>query len=92
MAFKNCAPFKECSTEINGTRVDEPKFIDIIMPMYNLIEYSDDYSDTSGSFWGFKRDEINTDADVYTANSSSFKYKSSIIGNIEADGTIFGDY
>ena len=70
VAFKNCAPFKECSTEINGTRVDEPKFINITMPMYNLIEYSDNYSDTSGSLWGFKRDEINTDATVCTANSS----------------------
>ena len=57
------------------------------MPMYNLIEYSDNYSDTSGSLWGSKRDEINTDANVCTANSSSFKYKSSIIGNTEADGT-----
>ena len=71
-------------TEINGTRVDEPKFINITMSMYNLIEYSDNYSDTSGSLWGFKRDEINTDANVCTANSSSFKYKSSIIGNTEA--------
>ena len=57
------------------------------MPMYNLIKYSDNYSDTSGSLWGFKRDEINTDANVSTANSSSFKYKSSVIGNTEADGT-----
>ena len=55
--------------------------------MYNLIEYSDNYSDTSGSLWNFKRDEINTDANVCTADSSSFKYKSSIIGNTEADGT-----
>ena len=57
------------------------------MPMHNLIEYSDNYSDTSGSLRGFKRDEINTDANICTSNSSSFKYKSSIIGNKEADGT-----
>ena len=82
VAFKNCAPFKECSTEINGTRVDEPKFINTTMPMYNLTEYSDNYSDTSGSLFGFKRD-----ASVCTANSSSFKYKSSIIGNTEAGRT-----
>ena len=82
VAFKNCAPFKECSTEINGTRVDEPKFINTTMPMYNLTEYSDNYSDTSGSLFGFKRD-----ANVCTANSSSFKYKSSIIGNTEAGRT-----
>ena len=57
------------------------------MPMQNLTEYSDNYSDTSGSLCGFKRDEINTHANVCTANSSSFKYKSSIIGNTEAGRT-----
>ena len=51
------------------------------------MKLSDNYSDTSGSLWGFKRDEINTDANVCTANSSLFKYKLNIIGNIEADGT-----
>ena len=84
VAFKNCATFKECSTEINGTGVDEPKFINITMPMSNLIEYSDNYSDTSGNLWSFKRDKINTDANVCIVNISSFKYKSSIT---EADGT-----
>ena len=86
-AFKNCALFKKYSTEINGTRVDEPKFINIIMLIYNLIEYSDNYFDTSGSLWVFKRDEINTDVNVCNGNSCSFKYKSSIIGNTEADRT-----
>ena len=51
VAFKNCAPFGKCSTEIDGTFVDEANFINITMPMYNLIEYSDNYSDTSGSLW-----------------------------------------
>ena len=87
LAFKNCAPLKECSTEINDTRVGKPNFINIIMPMYNLIEYSDNFSDTSKSLWGFKRDEINTNVNVGTSSSSSLKYKSSIIGNTEADGT-----
>ena len=54
VVFKNCAPFKKFSTEIDGTLVDEPDFIKITMPMYNLIEYSENYSDTSGSLWGFK--------------------------------------
>ena len=58
VVFKNCAPFKKCSTEIDGTLVNETDFINITMPIYNLIEYSDNYSDTSGSFWDFKRDEI----------------------------------
>ena len=52
------------------------------MPMYNLIEYSDNYSDTSGSFWQFKRDEITNNADVTNDNNApSFKYKASLIGN-----------
>ena len=49
VAFKNCTPFKKCRIEINETLVDETDFINITMPMYNLIEYSDNYSDTSGS-------------------------------------------
>ena len=51
--YKNCAPFEKCSTEIDGTLVDEADFINITMPMYNLIEYSDNYSDTSGTFMKF---------------------------------------
>ena len=47
--FKNCAPFEKCRTEINETFVGETDFINITMPIYNLIEYSDNYSDTSGS-------------------------------------------
>ena len=58
MVFKNCAQFEKCSTEIDGTLADEIDFINITMSMYNLIEYSDNYSDTSGSLWDFKRDEI----------------------------------
>ena len=53
-AFKNCATFEKFSTEIDGTLVDEKNFINITMPMYNLIEYSDNYSDTSGRLWGLK--------------------------------------
>ena len=56
------------------------------MPMYNLVEYSDNYFDTSGSLWQFKRDEIEGDVDLTVDNSSSFKYKSSFIGDIVADG------
>ena len=53
VAFKNCAPFGKCRTEINETFVDEANFIIIAMPMYNLIEYSVNFSDTSGSLWNF---------------------------------------
>ena len=56
------------------------------MPIYNLIEYSDNNSDTSGSLWGFKRDEIDNNAEVTNDdNAPSFKYKASLIGN--TDGT-----
>ena len=87
-AFKNCSPFRKCRTEINETFIDEADFINIAMPMYNLIEYSDNYSDTSGSLWNFKRDEIINNADVTNDdNAPSFKYKASLIGNTERDGT-----
>ena len=51
VVFKNCTSFKNCRTEINDTFVDYADFINITMPMYNLIEYSNNYSDTSGSLW-----------------------------------------
>ena len=53
--FKNCIPFTDCITEINNTQTDE-KF-DVVMPMYNLIEYSDAYSKTLASLWQYYRDE-----------------------------------
>ena len=57
------------------------------MPVYNLIEYSDNYSDTSGSLWNFKRDEIINNADVTNDdNAPSFKYKANLIGNTENNG------
>ena len=60
----------------------------ITMPMYNLIEYSDNYSDNSGSLWDFKRDEIDKNANVTNDNNaSSFKYKASFIGNTDTNGT-----
>ena len=91
VAFKNCAPFKRCRTEINETFVDDADFINIAMPMYNLIEYSDNYSDTSGRLWQLKRDEqpVNNNGgfiNLTTEDSSSFKYKSNRIGNLVADG------
>ena len=73
--------------QINDTFVDYANFINITMPIFNLIEYSDNYSDTSGSLWGFKRDEIVNNAGVTNDdNAPSFKYKASIIGNTEDNG------
>ena len=87
VAFKSCAPFRKCRTEISETFVDDVEDINIVMPMYNLTEYSDNYSDTSGSLWQFKRDEIEEDADLtldddhIPNNSSAFKYISNFILN-----------
>ena len=81
VAFENGLLFTICVTHINDEHVDTAENFDIIMPMYNLIEYSDNYSYTSGSLWQFKRDESDTDnagnpADVTTDDSTSFKFKS----------------
>ena len=73
VAFKNCAPFFTCTTKINDLFADEANHIYNAMRMYNLIEYSDNYSDTSGSFWQFKRDEFTAgNADLPVNNSQSF--------------------
>ena len=59
--FKKCAPFINCKSEINNTEIDNAKDIDIVMSMYNLIEYSDNYSKTSGCLWQYYKDEPNDD-------------------------------
>ena len=67
--------------QINDIFVDEVNHIYIAMLMYNLIEYSDNYSDTSGSLWQFKRDEVPANnADLTINNSQSFKYKAVLVG------------
>ena len=55
--FKNCAPFTDCTSGIINTQVDNANNIDVVMSMYNLIEYSDDYSKTSVSLWQYFRHE-----------------------------------
>ena len=92
VAFRNCAPFTRCATYVNDKHVETAENLDIIMPMYNLIEYSDNYSDSSGSLWQFKRDESPTNnagnpLNVALDNSTSFKYKASILGKVtDTDG------
>ena len=81
VAFKNCALFTNCISEINNTQVDNAKDIDIVMPMYNLIEYSDNYAKTTGSLWQYFRDEPN-DA---LRNSKSFKSEVKITGKTHDD-------
>ena len=54
--FKNCAPFTNCISKINNTQIDNAQYIDMVIPMYNLIEYSNNYSKTSGSLWQHCKD------------------------------------
>ena len=84
LALKNCAPFTKCNLEINDEHVDTTENLDITMRMYNLIEYSDNYQDSSATLYQYKRDEppeANAIADLTADNSSSFKYKISLLGN-----------
>ena len=75
VTFKNCAPFTKCISRINNTDIDNAQDIDIVIPMYNLIEYSDNYSKTSGSLWQYYKDEPNDNI----ADSESFKSKVKIM-------------
>ena len=82
VTFKNCAPFTKCISRINNTDIDNAKDIDIVMPMYNLIEYGDNYSKASGSLWQYYKGDPN---DNITA-SESFKFKVKITGKTPAAG------
>ena len=70
--FKNCAPFTICISENNNTQVDNAKDIDIVMPMYNLIEYSPAYEKISGSLWRYCKDipAVNNDNAVVNFNDT----------------------
>ena len=78
LALKNCARFTKCNLEINDEHIDTAENLDITMPMYNLIEYSDNYQDSSATLYQYKRDEppkYDPVADLTANNSDSFKYK-----------------
>ena len=81
-AFKNCAPFTNCISEIYNTKVGNAKDIDIVMPIYNLIEYSDNYAKTTGSLLQHFTDEPDDDIE----DSDSFKSKVSITGKTPNNG------
>ena len=76
VAFKNCTPFTNCISEINNTHIDNAKDIYIVMPMYNLIEYSNNYAKTTENLWQYFRD----DPIDNLAESESFKSKIKITG------------
>ena len=82
LALKNCAPFTKCNLEINDEHVDTAENLDIVMPMYNLIEYSDNYQDSSATLYQYKRDEApDNNVDLTANNSTSFKYKVNSLAN-----------
>ena len=97
--FKNCTQFTDCIFEIKNTQVDNAKQIDIVMPMYNLIEYSNNYSKTSGSLWQYCKEipAVNNDGNIVDFNGAnatdSFNFKTKITGQTAAnnnDGNVAG--
>ena len=85
LALKNCAPFTKCNLEINDEHVDAVENLDIVMPMYNLIEYSDNYQNSSATLYQYKRDEPpegDPIPNLAVDNSSSFKYKVELLGDL----------
>ena len=93
VTFKNCAPFTNCISEINNIDLDNAKDIDIVMPMYNLIEYSGNYSKTSGSLWQYTKDipAVNNNNAIidFTNNNltDSFDFKVKLTGQNGNNGT-----
>ena len=93
LAFKNSSPFTNCISKINNVLIDNAEDLDVVMPMYNLLEYGKNWSKITGSFWNYYRygpnnpplnlpvgnnlPTVNYNADTI-ANSESFKYKNSI--------------
>ena len=91
LALKNWAPFTKCNLEINDEHADTAENLDMVMPMYNLIEYSDNYQDSSATLYQFKRDEpseANAIDDLTANNSSCFKYKIGLLGDSNVVGGI----
>ena len=90
--FKNCAPFTNRISKINNTQIDNAEYTDIVMPMYNLIEYSVNYSKTSWSLWQYCKEivVVNDDGNIInfdgTNETDSFKFKTKITGQTDNDG------
>ena len=89
VAFKQCAPFTKCIRKTDETIIDDAEDFDLVMSMYNLIEYSSNFSKTTGSLWFYSKDEA-TDFNGDIANDDdfkSFKCKTNLLGNTVADRT-----
>ena len=92
--IKNCAPLTNCISEINNSKIDNARDIDMVMSKYNLIEHSDNYSKIPGSLWNYYREEsfLNAagaiaDFPANNKNSASFKFITKIAGRIGNDDT-----
>ena len=87
LILKNNAPFTSCMTRINNELIEDADDLDIVMPMYNLLEYSKNYRKTIGSLYNYYRDELSDDNNPNNflnnnvVNSNAFKYKNKITGN-----------
>ena len=92
--LKNCAPFSNCISKINNTQIDNAEYTDIVMLIYNLIEYSDNYWKTSGSLWQYCKEipAVNHDGGISNFNGTNatdwFNFKAKITGQINHDGVI----
>ena len=92
--FENCAPYTNCISKMNNTQIDNAEYIDIVMPMYNLVEYSDNYSKISGSLWQYCKeipaaDNSGNFVAFNGANATnSFTFKTKITGETNNDGRI----
>ena len=87
LILKNNAPFVSCMTKINNEFIEDADDLDIVMPMYNLLEYSKNYRKTIGSLYNYYRDELSDDnnptnfPNTNVVNSTAFEYKNKITGN-----------
>ena len=86
LIFKNNAPFINCTSKISGIKIDNAEDLDVVMPMYNLLENSKNYRKTTGSLWNYYRDEpnggVNNGITYSIMSSKSFDYKANFIGSV----------
>ena len=87
VALKTCSPFTKCIKKIHGTTIDDTEDLDLIMSMYNLLEYISNYSETTGRLWFYSKDEAtNLNVDIGNNNAfKSFNYKDKLLEDIVAD-------
>ena len=97
LILKNNAPFVSCITRINGQLIEDADDLDIVLPIYNLLEYSKNYRKAIGSLYNYYRNELTNDnnnnfANRNVVNSNTFKYKNKIIGNTYNVGVVDDGY